>query len=88
MHVVMSACWRRHGRLVCVLSPMPIHGSSLYKIHQRIVIEVVALMDVVVNRNNNNNNKSMTRNNGFENMVIDDSDFSIDPSFINIVVII
>jgi len=58
------------------------------QIHQRIVIDVVALMDVVVNRNNNNNNKSMTRNNGFENMVIDDSDFSIDPSFINIVVII
>jgi len=47
-------------------------------------------MDVVVirNNNNNNNNKSMTRNNGFENMVIDDIDFIIDPSFINIVVIV
>jgi len=30
----------------------------------------------------------MTSNNGFENMIIDDNDISIDPSFIIIVVIV
>jgi len=30
----------------------------------------------------------MTSKNGFESMIIDDNDISIDPSFINIVVIV
>lgn len=88
MHVVMSVGWRRHGRLVSV----SFSDANSWKFFEQVVIDVVAEVDVVVIRNNNNNsnsnNKFMNSNNGFENMIIDDIDITIDPSFINIVVIV
>jgi len=43
MHVVMSVCWRRHGRLVSVSFSDANSWKFFEQISKRIVIDVVAV---------------------------------------------